>query len=94
LLQVSNTSELAAPVVVPQAQEGGLGDIEERAMMTEQEISRQERGISSEEGFGFISIIRIISGVLLYAAIVNALLGAFNLLPAFPLDGFLKKIRV
>jgi Zn-dependent protease/predicted transcriptional regulator len=86
LLQASNTSELAVPVV-PEAQEGRLGDIEERAMMTEQEISRQEREIEIEEGFGFISIIRIISGVLLYAAIVNALLGAFNLLPAFPLDG-------
>jgi Zn-dependent protease/predicted transcriptional regulator len=82
LLQASDTSEVAAPIV-PQAQEGGD---RERAM-TEQEISTQERGIRTEEVFGFISIIRIISGVLLYAAIVNALLGAFNLLPAFPLDG-------
>jgi Zn-dependent protease len=54
-------------------------------MMSEQETSIQERGARTEEGS--ISIIRIISGVLLYAAIVNVLLGVFNLLSAFPLDG-------
>ena len=84
LLQASGTGELAAPVV-PQAQD--MENREERTMMSEQETSTQQRGAGTEEGFGYISIIRIISGVLLYAAIVNALLGAFNLLPAFPLDG-------
>jgi Zn-dependent protease len=64
-----------------------MEDREERAMMSEQETSIQERGARTEEGFGSISIIRIISGVLLYAAIVNVLLGVFNLLSAFPLDG-------
>src|SRR5918999_1768170 len=78
LLQASGTSELAVPVV-PQAQEmEGVGG---------GEIGMQERGTGTEEGFGFVSIITILSGVLLYAAMVNALLGAFNLLPAFPLDG-------
>src|SRR5215208_1014629 len=89
LLQASGTDELAAPVI-PQTQEmegvGGVGE-KQRAMMTGQEIDIQERGIGTEEGFGLVSIITILSGVLLYAAIVNALLGAFNLLPAFPLDG-------
>jgi len=37
-------------------------------------------------GIGFV-ISRIITGILLYGAIVNAMLGGFNLLPAFPLDG-------
>jgi Zn-dependent protease len=78
LLQASGTSELAVPVV-PQAQEmEGVGG---------GEIGMRERGTGTEERFGLVSIITILSGVLLYAAMVNALLGAFNLLPAFPLDG-------
>ena len=73
LLQASGTSELAVPVV-PQAQEM-------------EGVRGGERGTGTEEGFGLVSIITILSGILLYAAMVNALLGAFNLLPAFPLDG-------
>lgn len=33
------------------------------------------------------SLISIISGVLIYSTVANTLVGAFNLLPAFPLDG-------
>jgi len=32
-------------------------------------------------------VISIISGIMIYASIINALLGLFNLIPAFPLDG-------
>ena len=48
-----------------------MEDREERAMMSEQETSIQERGARTEEGFGSISIIRIISGVLLYAGLIK-----------------------
>jgi Zn-dependent protease/CBS domain-containing protein len=47
----------------------------------------QDEDRPDQEISGFVSSVRIVSGVLLYGAIVNALLGTFNLLPAFPLDG-------
>jgi Zn-dependent protease/predicted transcriptional regulator len=41
--------------------------------------------IGSETGLGVIRLMAV--GVLFYGALVNTLLGAFNLIPAFPLDG-------
>ena len=79
LLQASGTSELATPTIPP-VQDGG--GVEEKS-----EDGEGRANILEDEGFGFVSIILVVSGVLLYAAIVNVLLGAFNLLPAFPLDG-------
>jgi Zn-dependent protease/CBS domain-containing protein len=42
---------------------------------------------SSIAGLGSNVIITVVEGVLFYGAIVNLLIGIFNLIPAFPLDG-------
>lgn len=42
---------------------------------------------SSSLSLLLMNVKQMASGVLLYAAIVNALVGVFNLIPAFPLDG-------
>lgn len=42
---------------------------------------------SNNHMFTLITIANIAKGVLLYGMLVNILLGAFNLIPAFPLDG-------
>jgi Zn-dependent protease/CBS domain-containing protein len=46
-----------------------------------------EGSLQLDEDNNFLIFIRAVSGVLLYSTIVNTLLGLFNLLPAFPLDG-------
>ncbi|WP_101476792.1 site-2 protease family protein [Candidatus Nitrosotalea bavarica] len=43
--------------------------------------------VSSESSGNVISYLAQIKGVLFYAAMANIILGAFNLVPAFPLDG-------
>ncbi len=43
--------------------------------------------VSSESSGNVMSYLEQIKGVLFYAAIANIILGAFNLVPAFPLDG-------
>ncbi len=43
--------------------------------------------LQGEETTNHFQAIPIISGIMIYASIINALLGLFNLIPAFPLDG-------
>lgn len=58
-------------------------------------LSSEERGVTQGRGDGVVGIggqdkfpeISIISGVMIYASIINALIGLFNLISAFPLDG-------
>lgn len=58
-------------------------------------LSSENRGSTQGMGSGVggiggqneFPVISIISGIMIYATIINALLGFFNLIPAFPLDG-------
>lgn len=45
------------------------------------------QNVTTESGSLLMIVKQMASGVLLYGAIVNALVGVFNLIPAFPLDG-------
>ena len=52
------------------------------------ETNTEEIGtLQREETTNPFQAIPIISGIMVYASIINALLGLFNLIPAFPLDG-------
>ncbi|MBA2268125.1 MAG: CBS domain-containing protein, partial [Nitrosopumilus sp.] len=55
-------------------------DIQQTANLVDQQQQQQQARNLKE-------IIAIISGILLYSTVANALVGIFNLLPAFPLDG-------
>lgn len=51
-------------------------------------ISMNESNFENSQQYSYSStIVSILSGVLVYSVVANVLVGAFNLLPAFPLDG-------
>lgn len=77
---------------------GGVSDIEEETKNPRKEFQIAFAGPATSfilsaifAGLWLISsavqTVPVLEGIMLYGAIVNALLGAFNLLPAFPLDG-------
>jgi Zn-dependent protease/predicted transcriptional regulator len=51
------------------------------------ETNTEENGLYQQSATNRFQVIPVISGIMLYASIINALLGFFNLIPAFPLDG-------
>ncbi|AIF82413.1 Zn-dependent protease [Candidatus Nitrososphaera evergladensis SR1] len=77
---------------------GGVSDIEEEPKNPQKEFQIAIAGPATSfvlsaifAGLWAISAaindVPVFEGIMLYGAIINALLGAFNLLPAFPLDG-------
>jgi Zn-dependent protease/predicted transcriptional regulator len=53
---------------------------------TDTNAEESAAAVQGETAKGFQAI-PIMSGIMIYASIINALLGFFNLIPAFPLDG-------
>jgi Zn-dependent protease len=76
LLLILVGGQSAMPVVQTTIQDG---------METNTEDTGTLQG--EEETTNQFQAIPIISGIMIYASIINALLGLFNLIPAFPLDG-------
>jgi Zn-dependent protease/predicted transcriptional regulator len=77
---------------------GGVSDIEEEPKNPQKEFQIAIAGPATSfvlaaifAGFwaasAAVQSVPVFEGIMLYSAIINALLGAFNLLPAFPLDG-------
>jgi Zn-dependent protease/predicted transcriptional regulator len=75
--------EAAAPMFTPaQVRENGeITTLEERVSPLLQRVEVPQ--VTEPQAI----TIRILSGIMVYGAIINVLLGTFNLLPAFPLDG-------
>ena len=77
---------------------GGVSDIEEEPQNPRKEFTIAFAGPATSfilsavfaglwAASAAIGTVPVFEGIMLYGAIINALLGAFNLLPAFPLDG-------
>jgi Zn-dependent protease/predicted transcriptional regulator len=70
---------------------GGQGAMPVIPSATRDNFETNTEDTGTVEGEGAITsqsqAIPIISGIMIYASIINALLGLFNLIPAFPLDG-------
>ncbi len=76
LLLILVGGQSAMPMVPSTVQDGIVTNTEDA------ETSQGEERATNQ-----FQAIPIISGVMIYASIINALLGLFNLIPAFPLDG-------
>jgi Zn-dependent protease/predicted transcriptional regulator len=81
LLLIQFGGDSAIPAVTSTINDNNLSSEEGGTM---QGMGRGVGGIGVQYEFPVISII---SGIMIYASIINALLGLFNLIPAFPLDG-------